>query len=442
MRKTVMLFSILCCAFTGQAQEKFTLASAQEYALDHAYGVQIAELEIQRARQIYLQNLAIGLPQASASGQYIYNVELGALVTDFDGNGVLEELVFGTDYQAQGGLVVNQLIFDGSYVVALMAAKVLKESAEIGMDQSKASLKREVAKAYHLALLSEESVEVLKANKGYLADLAEEMKKMNEAGMVSKADADQMMLNYNNVENALRYTEGQANVAKMLLKLQMGYPVQQELLLADKMEDLVVNAAAASTLTTVGFDPTKSVDYLGMANQVEGAKLQVLNKQLAYLPSIGVSYQNNIQYMSSESNIFGDAAVDIPSSLVAGSVSVPLFSSGNGRAQVQEAKIQREQAMIGLQQLEEGLIMQHGALVNEFHQGIANFLAQKENVALAKRIRDQRRKEYDEGLASSMELTQTETQYQEALQAMFMAAQIALDKKSELEYLMTKQQKQ
>ena len=437
-----MLFSILCCAFTGQAQEKFTLASAQEYALDHAYGVQIAELEIQRARQIYLQNLAIGLPQASASGQYIYNVELGALVTDFDGNGVLEELVFGTDYQAQGGLVVNQLIFDGSYVVALMAAKVLKESAEIGMDQSKASLKREVAKAYHLALLSEESVEVLKANKGYLADLAEEMKKMNEAGMVSKADADQMMLNYNNVENALRYTEGQANVAKMLLKLQMGYPVQQELLLADKMEDLVVNAAAARTLTTVGFDPTKSVDYLGMANQVEGAKLQVLNKQLAYLPSIGVSYQNNIQYMSSESNIFGDAAVDIPSSLVAGSVSVPLFSSGNGRAQVQEAKIQREQAMIGLQQLEEGLIMQHGALVNEFHQGIANFLAQKENVALAKRIRDQRRKEYDEGLASSMELTQTETQYQEALQAMFMAAQNALDKKSELEYLMTKQQKQ
>ena len=437
-----MLFSILCCAFTGQAQAKFTLASAQEYALDHAYGVQIAELEIQRARQIYLQNLAIGLPQASASGQYIYNVELGALVTDFDGNGVLEELVFGTDYQAQGGLVVNQLIFDGSYVVALMAAKVLKESAEIGMDQSKASLKREVAKAYHLALLSEESVEVLKANKGYLADLAQEMKKMNEAGMVSKADADQMMLNYNNVENALRYTEGQANVAKMLLKLQMGYPVQQELLLADKMEDLVVNAAAASTLTTVGFDPTKSVDYLGMANQVEGAKLQVLNKQLAYLPSIGVSYQNNIQYMSSESNIFGDAAVDIPSSLVAGSVSVPLFSSGNGRAQVQEAKIQREQAMIGLQQLEEGLIMQHGALVNEFHQGIANFLAQKENVALAKRIRDQRRKEYDEGLASSMELTQTETQYQEALQAMFMAAQNALDKKSELEYLMTKQQKQ
>ena len=86
------------------AQEKFTLASAQEYALDHAYGVQIAKLEIERAKQIYRQNLAYGLPQASASGQYVYNVELGALVTDFDGNGTLDELVFGTDYQAQGGI--------------------------------------------------------------------------------------------------------------------------------------------------------------------------------------------------------------------------------------------------------------------------------------------------------------------------------------------------
>jgi ABC-type Fe3+-citrate transport system substrate-binding protein len=47
-----------------------------------------------------------------------------------------------------------------------------------------------------------------------------------------------------------------------------------------------------------------------------------------------------------------------------------------------------------------------------------------------------------QGLASSTELTQTETQYQDALQSMFMAAQNALDKKSELEYLMTKQQKQ
>ena len=438
MKHQLLTISLLLTT-VGFSQQKFTLQEAQQYALAHAYGMEIAELEIERAKQIYRQNLAYGLPQASASGQYVYNVELGALVTDFNGDGTLDQLVFGTDYQAQGGLAVNQLIFDGSYIVGLMAAKVLKDGAAIGAEKTRSEMHRDVAKAYHLALLSAESVEILKANEGYLANLAEEMQKMNAAGLVSKADADQIMLNYNNMKNTVRYSEGQAKVAKMLLKLQMGFPVETPMQLADDLGSLVVNASAASYLAGTSFDPTKTVDYRSMVNQVEGAKLQLLNKKLGYLPTIGVSYQNNIQYMSSEANIFSDAAVDIPSSLVAGSISVPLFTSGNGRAQVQEAKIQQHQAEIGLAQMEQALIMQHASTVNEYYRAIADYLSQKESAELAQTIRNQRRREYEEGIGSSTALTQSETQYQQALQSMFLAAQTVLDQQAELEYLMTQQ---
>lgn len=438
MKHQLLTISLLLTT-VGFSQQKFTLQEAQQYALAHAYGMEIAELEIERAKQIYRQNLAYGLPQASASGQYVYNVELGALVTDFNGDGTLDQLVFGTDYQAQGGLAVNQLIFDGSYIVGLMAAKVLKDGAAIGAEKTRSEMHRDVAKAYHLALLSAESVEILKANEGYLANLAEEMQKMNAAGLVSKADADQIMLNYNNMKNTVRYSEGQAKVAKMLLKLQMGFPVETPMQLADDLGSLVVNASAASYLAGTSFDPTKTVDYRSMVNQVEGAKLQLLNKKLGYLPTIGVSYQNNIQYMSSEANIFSDAAVDIPSSLVAGSISVPLFTSGNGRAQVQEAKIQQHQAEIGLAQMEQALIMQHASTVNEYYRAIADYLSQKESAELAQTIRNQRRREYEEGVGSSTALTQSETQYQQALQSMFLAAQTVLDQQAELEYFMTQQ---
>ncbi|NCW11451.1 MAG: hypothetical protein EBW43_05865 [Proteobacteria bacterium] len=87
-------------------------------------------------------------------------------------------------------------------------------------------------------------------------------------------------------------------------------------------------------MATIAFNPTSTVDYLGMANQVEGAKLQLLNQKLGFLPTVGVTYQNNIQYMSGEANIFSDDAVDIPSSLVAGNINIPLFTSGNGHAKV------------------------------------------------------------------------------------------------------------
>jgi len=139
MKKNALLLVSMFIALSAQGQQKFTLSSAQDYALDHAYGVQIARLEIDRAKQIYRQNLAAGLPQASAQGQYAYNIELASLVADLDNDpSTLEKLTFGTDYQAQGGLVVTQLLFDGSYVVALMAAKVLKNNAALGMEKSKA----------------------------------------------------------------------------------------------------------------------------------------------------------------------------------------------------------------------------------------------------------------------------------------------------------------
>jgi outer membrane protein TolC len=421
------------------AQEKFSLSNAQEYALDHAYGVQIAELEIDRAKQIYRQNLAYGLPQASASGQYVYNIELGGFVADMNGDGVLEKLVFGTDYQAAANFTVNQLVFDGSYVVGLMAAKVLKDGAALKVEKTKSELLRDVSKAYHVALLSESGVQVLEKNVEYMKELAHEMKRLNQAGFVSKADADQMMLNFNNLNNALTYAKGQSEVAKMMLKLQMGFPVSKDLMLQDDLETLMVQAANSSALIDEKFDATNTVDYRSVENQVAGAQLQLKNQYMGLLPSLGVAYQNNVQIQSQEANIFATDAVNLPTSLVAARVSVPLFSSGNKAAKIQEAKIQRDQALIGLEQLEEGLLLQYAATVNEYHRALTDYLLQKENVELAKKIRDQRRREYEEGVGSSSDFTQSESQYQQALQNLFKAAQSALDQRAELEYLLSKQ---
>lgn len=439
MKKVLLTLTAVFAALTARSQEKFTLERAQQYALDHAYGVQIAELEIKRAKQIYRQNLAVGLPQAEASAQYAYNLELGGFVADMNGDGVLEKLVFGTDYQAQGNFTVSQLVFNGSYIIGLMAADVLKDGAQLGLEKSKAELKRDVAKAYHVALLSQEGAQLLENNEQLLATLVQELTQLYEAGLISKVEVDQIALNYNNVKNALTYARSQQQVAGMLLKLQMGLPVDEDIQLADGLEDLVAQAANTSHLTTLAFDPTKTLDYLQMANNVQGSKLQVKNRYMEFLPTVGVSYQNNVQYMSPVANIFGDEAVDVPSSLVGASVSVPLWSSGRGTAALQEAKVQRDQALLGLTQMEQGLKMQFASTAAEFNNAIATYLSERESVALAKRIRDQRQKEFEAGMASSMDLTNADTQYQQALQKMFAAAQSALDQSADLNYLMTKQ---
>ena len=62
----------------------------------------------------------------------------------------------------------------------------------------------------------------------------------------------------------------------MLLKLQMGFPVEQEILLLDNMEDLVVNAAT-STMATMSLTPVlRLITWVWPI--VEGAKLNAQPK--------------------------------------------------------------------------------------------------------------------------------------------------------------------
>ena len=115
---------------------------------------------------------------------------------------------------------------------------------------------------------------------------------------------------------------------------------------------------------------------------------------------------------------------------------VPM-SEGNVYGRDHNDTVRHAEAVLA--QMEQALIMQHASTVNEYYRAIADYLAQKESAELAQTIRNQRRREYEEGVGSSTALTQSETQYQQALQSMFLAAQTVLDQQAELEYLMTQQ---
>lgn len=436
MKKSVITALLALLAAPLTAQTSMTLEEAQNYALENAWNMQSAQLEIKRANQLYWQNLATGLPQASATGQYVWNTELAAMVADMNGDGILEELTFGTEYQGQGTFTASQLLFNGSYFIGLMAAEVLKEGAEINLKKTEAALMRDVAQSYHIALLAKESAQLAHENMEYLGQLFQETKAMNEAGFVGKTDVDQAELMYNNASSGHEFAKGQLNVAMAMLKTRMNMPQEETLTLTQSLDNLVLTAAAAPK--PEGFDPANNLDVQEMATRVQGAKLNFRNKQMGYLPTVSAAYQQQLQYMSTEANLWGTAGVDIPSSLVAIQVNVPIWTSGSGRAATQVAKIEYHQAQNGLRQLEEGMAVQYQSVLNDLEFAGSDLLNQKRNIELSKKILENTRKSFAQGAASSLELVQAETQYRQALQAYFGAAQLFLDKRAELDYITTK----
>ena len=61
-------------------------------------------------------------------------------------------------------VTLNQLIFDGSYLVGLQSAKVFLEISQNAKEKTDLEIRRAVINAYGNVLLAEESVKILKRN--------------------------------------------------------------------------------------------------------------------------------------------------------------------------------------------------------------------------------------------------------------------------------------
>ena len=106
--------------------ESVSLEEALLYGEQNNRNVQKASMEIKKAYKDQWSTIAIGLPQISANANYQNFIELPTSLIPaqfFGGNeGDFAEVQFGTPQTMTGGVTIQQLIFDGSYIVGLEAS--------------------------------------------------------------------------------------------------------------------------------------------------------------------------------------------------------------------------------------------------------------------------------------------------------------------------------
>ncbi|MCT4623793.1 MAG: TolC family protein [Schleiferiaceae bacterium] len=431
-----MLFS-----FGAIAQENsFSLLQAQDYAVTNYYGVQSASLEVQKSKKILWENISRGLPQINTAGNWTKNINLQTFVVEDPVSGELAPLTFGTPYQAYGSITGEQLIFDGSYIVAVMAADVLKENSINELEKSEIDVKEQVAKSYHLVLVSDKTIEIIEDNLKYVKQNYQESKRMFEVGFMEEQDVDQLELIVSNLENNLVFAKKQSEIARMLLKFNMGIPVENEVILTDDIESLMLFSQDGGNLLDEQFNLEENIDYRILLTQEEGQTLNVKNENVQYLPKVKFNYLYNHNIFNANANVFqGEMGVERADNIqqnLAINVTLPIFTGGGRNARVQQAKISLDQVEIAKQQTADNLKVQHQTIKAEYEYALNSYFTQKRNVEISKKIRDVSAKKLAEGMVSSLEYTQAENQYQEALRSVIDAANNVLDKKVQLEKIL------
>jgi outer membrane protein TolC len=442
-------FMVLSTAVGLQSQVRqdsvlqMSLASAREYAITHNKQMTNAYLDIVNAQRKIWETTAMGLPQANATVGHNYNIDLPVTLIParmFNPNapeGTYMEMKFGTDHNTKFGLSVTQLIFSGQYIVGLQAARMYKQLSEKNAEKTKIDIEEAVTQAYYMVLMSQEIVSVLDSTYEHTLKIADDTKQLAKTGMVEQTKADQMNLNLLTLENALSSSRNRLQVARRLLKFQMGLSFADSLVLTDKLTDLLKAVDVQQTVSE-NFSVDNHIQYQLLQTQEQLQRLNLKREKATFLPTLSAFYNHQESMMGNEIKWFDADGKWFPANIVGVNLNIPLFGSGQKIARVAQQKIALEKLQNQESLLQQNLVMQVLQAKSDLQTAYNSLLMQESSRELSKKMLNHAEQRYQAGMISEMEYTQFLTQYFNTLNAYYQATFQVLQAKAKLDKAMNK----
>jgi len=391
---------------------KLSLEQARHYAQEHSIAMKTARADLKIAEKQIWEITATGLPQVDAAVgyQYYFDIPTSLVPAEFFGGqpGEFAEIQFGIAQNLNASATVSQLIFDGSYIVGLRAARIFRELANQNLKRSELEVRNQVTESYLLALLTSENLVIVKRNLTNMERTLAETEKIFRAGFTDPINVDQLRLTVANMKNTISNLQRQNTITENLLKFQMGVDIDKNIALTNTLDELFESVTLEATSN--GFEPERHIDYRIMLSQQNMDFMSMRREQSFSLPKLSASYTFQQMAMRNEFNFFESSQPWFPTSFFAVNLNIPIFSSGFRMSRIQQAKLQLEKSKLATDQVGQSLKLQMQQARAEFDAALDKYGNEKDNLALAQRILERTTIMHREGLATSLELTQASDQ--------------------------------
>ncbi|WP_452220191.1 TolC family protein [Lacinutrix salivirga] len=427
---SLLLFLMFTVFLNAQQQPySFSLQEAIDFALENNRTAKKATRDIQAAKEQKWETIATGLPQLSGAISYTNNIEQQFPGIDFNGDGVVD---FGAKQNVTPSATLNQLLFDGSYLVGLQSAKVFLEISKNAKVKTDLEIRKAVINTYGNVLLANESIIILNRNIEVLEKNLNETTKIFENGLGEEESVEQLKITLSSINSSLNNTKRLKEIAYQMLNLTLGIDVNSETVLTDSLETLALQNMSLELLEA-NEEVENTIDYKIAENDKVSKELLVKLEKSKFLPTLSgfltgsyIGNNDKFRFLNENQVWAGTAAFGL-------NLSIPIFDSGLKSAKTQRAKINLETAEDNLIETEQQIKLQIATAKTNYQFAIEDYQNKKENLALAERIERKNQTKFFEGVGSSFELRQAQTQLYTAQNELLQAMVDIINTKAELE---------
>lgn len=399
-----------------------TLTNVIQYALKQQPVIQQSLIDEKITDLQIKSRLADWYPQINFN--YIYQHNFQVQTSIFQGNPVK----LGVDNTSAIQFSASQTIFNRDVLVANQTAGIVRQQAKQTTSSNKIDVVVNVSKAFYDVLATEQQIKVTDENIVRLQRSLKDAKAQYDAGVVDKTDYKRATIALNNAIASRKSSDEALKAKKEYLKNLMNYPVNASLNIVYDSTTLE-KETALDTLVNAEYE--KRIEYQLLQTQ---RKLQIANisyNKWSFIPSLSANGAYNLNYLNNNfSKLYN---TNYPNSYAGLTLAFPIFQGGKRLYNIRQAQWQLKRTDLDIVSLKNAVNSEFSSAMANYKANLANYLAVKENVDLAKEVYNVIQLQYRSGVKTYLEVITAETDLRTAQLNYFDALYGVLSSKIDVE---------
>lgn len=402
----LLLMFVPMGAFISGAQDslKLSLNEAVKLGLEQNTNIKNSKLDLQIAQKKINETIAMGLPHFDIKSAYTFLPVVPTLDFGMPGTENSGPIELGVKNNVVTDFVVSQLIFNGAYIVGVQASKIYYSFSEQNDEKTRLDVRESVINTYQMIQLGEESMKILQQNLDNVIKTQNEIKEMYAQGFTEKTDVDQLEVTANILRNTMNQVESNLDMSYRLLKIQLGVDESVNISLSDPTQTDESLLSASLLVLNEKFVLENNVDYKLIETSKQLAILDLKREKSNYLPVIS-GYYSHTEKLNAPAFDFA------PKDVLGLNLSLPIFTSGQRMAVVNQKKMTVEKTENTRILVSNSLLMQANQLQSDVKIKLEKYQNQKHSRDLSYDIYDRTLEKYRQGMATSMDLMNSQNQY-------------------------------
>ncbi|MBC7829802.1 MAG: TolC family protein [Chitinophagaceae bacterium] len=358
----------------------------------------------------YNPNVAVSVfPNFIAAGTYGVLAQEG--VKDANGNPILSptdfgiiQAQFGTKYNANAGLDLSQILFDGQVFIGLKARKTSIDFQKKNVEVTQEQIKANIYKIYYQLVVSKTQIELLDANISRLEKLLSDTREIYKNGFAEKLDVDKVSVQIANLQTERLKALNSIENGYFGLKFLMGMPIRDSLVLTDSLSDDQIKGGLLEN-TAYQYSDRKEFQYAELNKKLN--EFNIRRYKLSKLPtaSLNAGYSKIAQrdkFDFYKGEYFTASSVSLR-------INVPIFNGFATNARIRRAELELQQTVNNIDNLRLSIDNEVEQARTNFRSAVATMDFQRKNMELAVQVYDQTKKKYEMGLGSNIEINAAQT---------------------------------